>query len=233
MKNVSFNKKLKIDPKRCFTIVKQKEVLSIDQVEKLVNNAKSYQYQLMILIMVQTGMRVGELVNFKINWINEPNNSIRIQANKKPIEWSPKRKSARAIPITDNLLRNLKKHIGKRTNGYLLQSPKTKTTVTRNGVKITKKTYRRYSYRSIIKIMNALFIETLGYKPQDESTHLFRHTYASRLLKDKIDVASIKKLLGHKDIKTTWLYIQSLPDFNAWDEVRKVDVMNLNVILKK
>lgn len=207
--------------------------MSIDQVEKLINNARTYQYQLMILIMVQTGMRVGELANFKINWINKSDHSIRIQVNKKPIKWAPKRASVRAVPITDILLNNLKKQIGKRTNGYLLQSPKTKTTVTRDGVKITKKTFRRYSYRSIIKIMNALFIDTLGYKPQDESTHIFRHTYASRLLKDKIDVESIRKLLGHSDIKTTWLYIQGLPDFNAWDEVRKVDVMDLNVILKK
>lgn len=214
-------------------MVKQKEVLSIDQVEKLVNNAKSYQIQLMILIMVQTGMRVGELVNFKINWINETEHSIRIQINKKPFEWSPKRASVRAVPITENLLNNLKKHIGTRKNGYLLQSQKTKTTIVRNGIKTTKNTHRRYSYRSLIKIMNALYIEILGYKPQDESTHIFRHTYASRLLKDKIDVESIRKLLGHADIKTTWLYIQSLPDFSAWDEVRKVDVMDLNVILKK
>lgn len=213
-------------------MVKQKEVLSLDQVENLINNAKTYQFQLIILTMVQTGMRVGEVVNLKISWINDANRSIRIQKNKKPIEWSPKRYSVRAVPITETLLNNLRKHIGKRTKGYLFQSQKTKTTITRNGNKITQRTFRRYSYRSIIKIANKLFIQTLGYKPQDESTHIFRHTYASRLLKDKIDLESIRKLLGHADIKTTLYYIRGLPDYNSWEQVRNVDVMDLNVNLK-
>lgn len=214
-------------------MVKQKEVLSLDQVEKIINNAKSFQRQLIFLTMVQTGMRVGEAVNFKPSWINEINHFIRVQVNKKPVEWKPKRHSVRAIPITDSLLRNLKKHIGNRNNGYVFQSQKTKSTITKNGKKTTINTHRRYSYRSIIKIANSLFINTLGYKPPDESTHIFRHTYASRLLKDKIDLESIRKLLGHADIKTTLSYIRGLPDFNSWDEVRKVDIMALNVILKK
>ena len=182
--------------------------------------------------MVQTGMRVGEVVNLKISWINDANRSIRIQKNKKPIEWSPKRYSVRAVPITETLLNNLRKHIGKRTKGYLFQSQKTKTTITRNGKKITQRTFRRYSYRSIIKIANKLFIQTLGHKPQDESTHIFRHTYASRLLNDKIDLESIRKLLGHADIKTTLNYIRGLPDYSSWEQVRSVDVMALNVNLK-
>lgn len=214
-------------------MVRQKEVLSLDQVEKLVNKAKTYQRQLMILTMVQTGMRVGELVNLKINWINGVDRSIRIQVNEKPIKWKPKRYSVRAVPITETLLNNLKKYIGNRTKGYLFQSQKTKTTIIRDGKKITKNTFRRYNYRSIIKIMNKLLIQILGYKPKDESTHIFRHTYASRLLKDKIDLESIRKLLGHSDIKTTLNYIRGLPDFSSWDAVRKVDVMDLNVNLKK
>ena len=214
-------------------MVKQKEVLSLDQVEKLINKAKTYQRQLMILTMVQTGMRVGELVNLKINWINGVDRSIRIQVNEKPIKWKPKRYSVRAVPITETLLNNLKKYFGNRTKGYLFQSQKTKTTIIRDGKKITKNTFRRYNYRSIIKIMNKLLIQILGYKPKDESTHIFRHTYASRLLKDKIDLESIRKLLGHSDIKTTLNYIRGLPDFSSWDAVRKVDVMDLNVNLKK
>jgi len=51
-------------------MVKQKEVLSKNQVQALIDNADSFETQLMIITMVQTGMRVGELVNFKPNWIN-------------------------------------------------------------------------------------------------------------------------------------------------------------------
>ncbi len=122
--------------------------------------------------------------------------------------------------------------IKKRKKGYVIQSQKTKSTITRDGKKITKNTYRRYSYRSIIKKMNKLFFDTFGYKPEDESTHILRSTFASHLLKEKLDIESIRKLLGHSSIKTTWIYIRNLPDFSEWDKVRSVELMDLNIQLK-
>ncbi|MCX7842863.1 MAG: tyrosine-type recombinase/integrase [Clostridia bacterium] len=34
--------------------------------------------------------------------------------------------------------------------------------------------------------------------------HTMRHTYASRLFKEKIDIKVISSLLGHKDVSTTY-----------------------------
>jgi len=44
------------------------------------------------------------------------------------------------------------------------------------------------------------------------SCHVARHTYAT-LIKDKLDVYTVQKLLGHSSVKTTEGYIASLPDF--------------------
>jgi integrase len=42
-----------------------------------------------------------------------------------------------------------------------------------------------------------------------------QHTYASHLLLADYDLQTIQKLLGHSDIKTTMIYLQSNPSVNS------------------
>ncbi|MHA1380170.1 MAG: tyrosine-type recombinase/integrase [Candidatus Helarchaeota archaeon] len=207
-------------------MVKQKEVLSKNQVQELIDNAGSYETQLMIMTMVQTGMRVSELINFKKSWIIERDEVIHIQTNTTPIKWAPKRDSERKVPINRSLLINIKRHLGKRKKGYIFQSNK-QTNSKQVGDRIIKsKTHGRYTYRSIIRKINTISLKTLG---MNIGTHVFRATYASYLLKMKLDLESIRKLLGHSDIKTTLIYLRGLPDYNSWEEVRRVELMDLTI----
>ncbi len=48
------------------------------------------------------------------------------------------------------------------------------------------------------------------------SVHTFRHTFATHLLENNMDIVLIKKLLGHKSLKTTMIYLQvrKMPDID-------------------
>jgi integrase/recombinase XerD len=199
-------------------MVKQREVLTKNQIRKLLNNAKSFKVQLIIKTMVQTGMRVSELVNFKIEWINFDDKIIHIQENNEPIDWHPKRDSIRQIPVKEDLLKDLKRFIKNRRTGYVFQSQKRTT----NG----SRTHGRYSYRSIIRKVNrlsqTLFNKKIG-------THIFRATYTTYQRKNGADIMELKKLLGHSSIKTTERYIGELPDYHSFDKVRNAEIMDLKL----
>jgi integron integrase len=47
--------------------------------------------------------------------------------------------------------------------------------------------------------------------PKRVSPHTFRHTFASHLLLANYDLQTIQKLLGHSDVKTTMIYLQTVP----------------------
>lgn len=207
---------------------KQKEVLTHKQLEMLIENADSFETQLIIITMVKTGMRVGELVNFKINWIIPGGLSIRIQSNKKPLAWEPKTQtSIRSIPIDEVLLKSLERHIGKRKKGYVFQSQKKRARDESNNI---VRTFRKYNTRTINRRINDLSEKVFD---KQIGTHIFRHTYASDLFREKgLDVNDMQKLLGHSSNKTTLLYLQSLPGFSSWDKVRQSRLMKLDLKLK-
>lgn len=207
-------------------MTKQKLVLSRTQIQSLIDNADSFELQLVIMTMTTTGMRVGELVNFKPNWINNDDKTIYIQQNATPIQWTPKRDSERLVPITDALLMNLKRHLGNRKTGYVFQSQKSKSSRNNGDKSVTRRTFCRYSYRSIIRKTNALANKTFR---KNIGTHIFRASYASHLLRAGLDLESIRKLLGHSDIKTTLIYCRGLPDYHSWDDVRRVELMDITI----
>jgi len=54
--------------------------------------------------------------------------------------------------------------------------------------------------------------------------HTFRHTYASHLLLANYDIQTIQKLLGHGDIKTTMIYLQTVPSVTLKEAKSPLDL---------
>lgn len=56
------------------------------------------------------------------------------------------------------------------------------------------------------------------------SPHTLRHTFASHLLLANYDLQTIQKLLGHGDIRTTMIYLQTVPGKTLKEARRPLDL---------
>jgi integron integrase len=61
--------------------------------------------------------------------------------------------------------------------------------------------------------------------PKRVSPHTFRHTYASHLLLANYDLQTIQRLLGHSDIKTTMIYLQTVPSVTLKEAKSPLDCL--------
>jgi len=142
--------------------------------------------KLVIEVLFGTGMRLSELLGLKNSDVDFYEESIKVMG---------KRKKERIIPITKQLVAQLKTYIELKS----LQNFNNKTEdlfVTDKGTKV----YPLFIYKLVKSYLT--YIST-----QDKmSPHVLRHSYATSLLNRGADLNAIKELLGHASLAATQVY---------------------------
>lgn len=157
-------------------------VLTKEEVLKLINSSQTKKSKLLISLLYSCGMRVSELVNLKIKNLdfNEKIGYIKQSKGKKDRIFN--------IPMT--LLEELKEQVEKQKQNnqeFLFTGPKGKL-----------------SSRNIQKIVvKAALKANIG---KEVHCHTLRHSFATHLLENNIDIRKIQELLGHADLSTTQIY---------------------------
>jgi len=136
----------------------------------------------MVSLTYACGFRVSELINVKLGDLDfdEMIGHVRMAKGKKD----------RIFNIPKFLLKNLKKQSDKQKENnqeYLFTGPKGKLT-DRNIQKIVR-----------ISAKNAKINKKV-------SPHTLRHSFATHLLENNVDIRKIQELLGHADLSTTQIY---------------------------
>ncbi len=110
-----------------------------------------------------------------------------------------KGKKDRYVPLSEHLIRGLKKYIeAEKPQEYLF-----------NGQPLTNGAGgdfdNRYSQRGVQWAVRQV-AKAAGVK-KEVHTHTLRHSYATHLLEDGMDIMTLKDLLGHQNIETTMEYL--------------------------
>ena len=151
--------------------------------------AKDGRTGLMLQTLLETGTRVSELVQLRVEDVSLAERVVIIEDGK-----GGKR---REVPIRPGLARLLALHIGRRRTGPLFAS-REKGTGPRPHV------YTRQRIGQMVReVADAAGITKRIYP------HLLRHTVATRLLALGLDITDVQRFLGHDDIATTRIYAET------------------------
>lgn len=177
-----FHKDITIQIKRPKKEKTLPSVLSKREVKTLLNSISNQKSKLILSIIYACGLRVSELTNLKIKDLNFEEKIGQVR--------QAKGKKDRIFNIPSFLEEDLQEQVEKQERlkqEFLFTGPKGQLS-TRNIQKIVKKAAQRAGL------------------PDEVHTHTLRHSFATHLLENGIDIRKIQELLGHSSISTTEIY---------------------------
>lgn len=158
-------------------------ILSYQELKRLFKAPDRLKQRVLFALIYSAGLRVSEVCNLLISDLDYDRQQIRIVKSKG--------KADRYVPLSKVLVKGLTK--------YML-SMKPKTYLFNGKIKGEPlgKSAVQQSFRLALKKANII---------KDVSVHSLRHTYATHLLEQGVDIVTIKELLGHATIATTMMYL--------------------------
>ena len=156
-------------------------VLSRVEIEKVFSATLNTKHRLLLALAYGAGLRVSEIVDLRVGDIDFDELVIHLKqakGNKDRITVFPEKL------VTD--IRNLV--AGKNTDDFVFASER--------GGKLTVRTAQKIFENSLKK--NAI--------RKDATFHSLRHSFATHLLENGVDVRYVQELLGHQNIRTTQRY---------------------------
>ena len=164
-------------------------VLTKDEIFALLEALNNKKSRMMISLVYATGMRVSEITGLRINDLDFDDKIGHVRQGKG--------KKDRIFNIPLFLISKLRKYAETQKefgNEFLFSG--------RDGKKM--------SDRNVQKIVKNAAIKA-GIK-KEVHTHTLRHSFATHLLENDIDIRKIQELLGHSDLSTTQIYTHVSPE---------------------
>lgn len=158
-------------------------VLSYAELRRLFAAPQRLKQRVLFSLIYSAGLRVGEVCRLKISDIDSDRMQIRIVQSKGYKD--------RYVVLSKYVLQGLRKYVGSIKPKIYLFNGRKKGEALGTGAVQT-------SFRLAVKVAKI---------NKEVTVHSLRHTYATHLLEQGVDIVTIKDLLGHVSIKTTMMYL--------------------------
>lgn len=161
--------------------------LTEEMAQQLIAAADKPWYRALVVLLLSTGIRRSEAVAITLDDIDLEHRQLLIRG---------KGDKQRVVPLTDQAVEAIQAYLPHRT-----------------------KTRSRHLFVSAYgghpiqgRVINAMLAGTVrkaGLEGQGITPHKLRHTFATHLIRNGVDVRTVQELLGHSDIQTTARYLHS------------------------
>lgn len=162
-------------------------VLNKDEVQRILSQVKIFDYYVCLLLIYSCGLRLKEAINVHTGDIDGKRKMLHLKTTKGNKD--------RCVPIPDKVLLVLRKLWLTHRNPELL-FPARRC----NREQTTQTIGARTLQHAILAAKKKANIN------KKASIHTLRHSYATHLLEDGVNIRIIQGLLGHKSIKSTMIY---------------------------
>lgn len=159
------------------------DVLSFDEIYKLINNAANLKHKTMLILIYSSGLRVSEITNIKAEDINRDKMLIKVR--------QAKGNKDRYTILSETALKALVKY-------WRAYRPEVWLFPGKN--KINKISIRACQHAFELAKKNAKIKKKGG-------IHTLRHSFATHFLEVGGGLFQLQKFLGHKQIRTTLQYV--------------------------
>ena len=156
-------------------------VLSKEEVKKIIESIGNLKHKTIVSLIYSWWLRLSELIHLKIEDIDSKRMKIYIKKSK----WA----KDRTIPLSKEILKLLRNYYKEYKPTKLL---------------FPGQWWSTYSDKSIQNIIKNTSIKAWIIK--NVTPHTLRHSYATHLLENWVDIKYIQELLWHQNIKTTQIY---------------------------
>lgn len=168
-------------------------IVSREEMRRLLKAPKLLKHRVLLGLLYGCGLRCFEVRSLKIADLDFDRKLAHVR--------NGKGKKDRYVPLSDLLIRGLKSYMEAEQPRTWLFNGKDQEITGRAGGDFDS----RYSQRGVQWAVQQAVKEAGILK--DVSVHTLRHTYATHLLEEGLDIMTIKDLLGHECIDTTMIYL--------------------------
>jgi site-specific recombinase XerD len=185
-------------------------ILSLQEVRQIIYALPTFQSHAFYLTLYSLGLRLREATTLQIKDILSDRGLVHIHGGKGALD--------RMVPLPKITLLTLRKYYKTHYNPQWLFPA-----LGRNGGKEAQSAATTVSDSGMQGVLQRT-LKRLGLKKHIHP-HVFRHAYATHLLEANIPIRHVQKILGHKSLQSTMVYLHVTTQAQTDSHVRIAQVM--------